>query len=116
MSEPRTWTDYVMTVVHAIQAKEPFDNQNTAHTATAASVVGVGIFTLVIVLLFGFLMCFGAAKLSWCYNIFYGASTSTAFLWSALCFLNPTLYYSFYALFLDPVCGRRAKPNSKNGV
>ena len=65
------------------------------------------------VVLFVFIMilanCVGAARLSWCYNTFYGETTGMKFVWSLLCFFFSGFYFPFYAIILDPVCGRVAQ-------
>jgi len=59
------------------------------------------------------LFLFGAARLSWCYNTFYGAPDAEKILWAILCFIFSPLYYPFYGLYLDPVCGRVAQRGGK---
>ena len=66
---------------------------------------------LILILVFIIIIanCYGAARLSWCYNTFYGAGEAEKLLWALLCFFYSGIYYPFYALFLDPVCGRVAQ-------
>jgi hypothetical protein len=53
----------------------------------------------------------GAARLSYCHNIYMGNDTTVAILFAILCFFFPTIYYPVYAIFLNPVCsmGRKNK-------
>jgi hypothetical protein len=80
-------------------------NETTSYSMMGAYsvVVFVGILILIVANLYG------AARLSWCYNTFYGTTGFLRFFWSFLCFFNSGLYYPFYAIFLDPVCGRVAQ-------
>ena len=66
---------------------------------------------IILVLVFIFLIanCYGAARLSWCYNTFYGTGEAEKLLWAILCFFYSGFYFPFYAIFLDPVCGRVAQ-------
>ena len=54
---------------------------------------------------------FGAARQSYCYNIFIGNSESTAIGFSILCFFFAQFYYPFYAIFLNPLCNLKVKNN-----
>jgi hypothetical protein len=63
----------------------------------------LGIFIMI------FANLYGAARLSWCYNTFHGASGGEKIIWSVLSFFFSGFYYPFYAIFLDPVCGRLQK-------
>jgi hypothetical protein len=67
-------------------------------------------FVNIIIIILGL---FGAAKLSWCYNTFYGMSEGEKAIWAVLCFFFAGFYYPFYALLLDPVCGRVAQRGGK---
>lgn len=51
-------------------------------------------------LLFIVATCYGASRLSWCYNKSIGASDGTATAWAILCFFFSGFYYPFYAIFL----------------
>ena len=59
----------------------------------------------IVVLIFSLATMYGAARLSYCYNIFIGNSETAALLYSILCFFFSGIYYPFYALSLSPVCG-----------
>ena len=53
----------------------------------------------------------GAARQSYCYNIYIGNTEGVAILFAILCFFFPQFYYPFYAMLLNPVCdlGRKNK-------
>jgi len=51
--------------------------------------------------LFTFLYCYGAAKLSYSYNM--ANNGSMIYLWCILCFFFAAIYYPYYAFFLNPV-------------
>lgn len=101
--EPRTWKQYALNIIHAVKGEEKFTGTSTTVVETE---LGFGIVVIILVLIIALLVCYGAARLSWCYNTFYGESTSAKVIFSVLCFCFPNFYYPFYALFLDPVCGR----------
>ena len=84
--------------------------------ATSRGFATLGAFSLLAVLLFLVIVlanCYGAARLSWCYNTFYGLGQTEKILWSILCFFYSAVYYPVYAIFLDPVCGRVAQKNGR---
>jgi uncharacterized protein YacL len=58
----------------------------------------IGVF---IGLIFAFLYSYGAAKLSYTYNM--ANNGSMIYLWCILCFFFATIYYPYYAFFLNPV-------------
>ena len=103
--EPITWNQYGMNIVHAIRGDEPF----TDGSGATGMPMGFGMsffMSIILIFVFAFFFCYGAARLSWCYNTFNGGSSATKMIYSLLCFFFPNFYYPFYALFLDPVCGR----------
>ena len=73
----------------------------TALARAASAIFLYSIFALVVYLAFGL----GAARLSYCYSMYSGNDTVTAILFAALAFFFPGIYYPFYALLLNPVCG-----------
>lgn len=75
--------------------------------SVAVIIVLYSLFGLVI----GFAFAFGAARQSYCYNLYIGNSEGVAILFAALCFFFPQLYYPFYAIFLNPVCALGKKNN-----
>ena len=48
------------------------------------------------------LYCYGAAKLSYNYNMSTNNGTFVYF-WCTLCFIFSSIYYPYYAFFLNPV-------------
>ena len=101
---PRTWNQYFMNIVHAIRGEEQFID---ASGVDGLFLFGMPFFIVIILIfVYAFLFCYGAARLSWCYNTFYGESSATKVIFSILCFFFPNFYYPLYAVFLDPVCGR----------
>lgn len=71
---------------------------------TEASVGTTLLYSILFSLFILFMVSFGAARLSYCYNIYTGNSGGTAFIWSILAFFFSGIYYPFYALVLNPVC------------
>lgn len=82
----------------AKEVKESFANEDLN------TMMGVYMAYIMLALLLTIIVSFGAAKLSYCYNIYMGSSEGVAFLWSLLSFFFSGFYYPFYALFLDPLC------------
>lgn len=61
-----------------------------------------GKIALVIIALFIFVFCYGAALLSYTYNMSIH-NGSMVYVWPLLCFFFATIYYPYYAFFLNPV-------------
>ncbi len=99
----KTWKQYALNMVHVIRGEEEFVGTSTA---PAEGALGMGITAMIFIIIIGFFVCYGAARLSWCYNTLYGASGVAKVIYSLLCFVFPYYYYPFYALFLNPVCGK----------
>jgi len=77
-------------------------------TDAEESIGSTALYTYVVLaLVFTFLYSYGAARLSWCYNISIGNSTGVAFGWSVVNFIFSSIYYPFYALFLNRVCKKK---------
>lgn len=70
--------------------------------ATLGALSFFGIFLVTI------LASFGAARLSWCYNMYIGNSTGISAVYAFLAFMFSGFYYPFYAWFLNPTCGSKA--------
>jgi len=62
---------------------------------------------IVLIFIFYFATSYGAARLSYCYNISIGNTSDIAFVYSILCFFFSGIYYPFYALFLNPLCVKK---------
>lgn len=54
-------------------------------------------------LLLSFMYSYGAAKLSYCYNVSTG-NGGIAVIYSLLAFFFSGIYYPYYAWFLNPLC------------
>jgi hypothetical protein len=76
---------------------------------------GAGLVYSLFILLLLIIPAIGAARLSYCYNMFVGNSTAVSFMWATLCFFFPAIYYPVYALFLNPVCGMPKPMNTMVG-
>ncbi len=73
-----------------------------SNTSAAGAIAAFAVSSLFITVI-SFLSAYGAAKLSYCYNVSIGNADS-AFLWSLLAFFFCSLYYPYYGLFLNPLC------------
>lgn len=60
---------------------------------------------ILLVFAISFLMSFGAARLSWCYNMYVGNSTGISIFYGWLAWTFSAFYYPYYAWVLNPVCG-----------
>jgi hypothetical protein len=113
-----TWRQYLTNIGHAVlNRKEYFDSgpattstsTNTSTTTTVADSIAkqslaIVILVIMIYVIIIILMMYGAARLSYCYNTYYGADSGTALLFSILSAIFSGLYYPFYAIFLNPLC------------
>ena len=113
-----TVLQYLTNVGHAIlNRKENFDN-GAANTSTATNTttttdtdaslasqsLAVVILLLIIVFIIIFLNMYGAGRLSYCYNRYYGVDVSVAWFWAILSGLFSQIYYPIYGVFLNPLC------------
>jgi hypothetical protein len=99
----RSWKQYFTNIVHVVRGEENFVGSTTP---TSDYLLGFSVTALVFTLIIAFAVCYGAASLSWCYNTYNGESDAAKFVFSILCFFFPNFYYPFYALFLNPLCGK----------
>ena len=81
------------------------------NTAAIAGVSGMIFLYSFLLIAFGIVFCYGAARTSYCYNIALGNTTDIAFLFSVLCFFFPNFYYPYYAIFLNPLCTTKLRNN-----
>lgn len=58
---------------------------------------------LIIYIIVLLIVAFGAAKLSYSYNMFIGTSNGMSIVYAVLAFIFSELYYPFYAYFIDPL-------------
>lgn len=63
----------------------------------------LAVLSVLIGLLLSFMYSYGAAKLSYCYNVSTG-NPGGAFLYSLLAFFFSGIYYPYYAWFVNPLC------------
>jgi hypothetical protein len=96
-------TSYFTNLSNAIKGKETFMNNGTQVNATVG--IAAFLFYVLIGVAFYCLYAYGAARLSYCYNIYNGSDAMTATMWSLLAFLFSGWYYPIYGVFLNPVCG-----------
>jgi hypothetical protein len=89
----------------------PASRDNFTGTEPSASMTGFAIFYLIFILVVLFISGYGAAKLSYAYNIYVGNTTGTATIFSILAFLFSDFYYPMYAFFLNPVGSSIRKNN-----
>jgi len=59
----------------------------------------------VIAFILGVIYCYGAAILSYKYNMSIG-NGGYAMMWAILCYFFSGIYYPYYALFLNPLNNR----------
>lgn len=98
-------SNYVLNVAAAITGKhEGFSPQHPE----AGELMKYSITVIVIYLVFIFLFSYGAAKLSYAYNVSIGTSSGMTLLYSILSFLFSSFYYPYYAIMLNPV-GQKLK-------
>jgi len=101
--------EYVGNVYNAVagvkpKEKEPF--ATSAETPTSNAPLGGLVLISILFFLYFFITSYGAAKLSYCYNISIGNSKAAATAWSILCFFFSGFYYPIYGLFLAPLCSK----------
>jgi len=97
-------TTYAQNMTNAIKGKESFVNSNgqvsEASPLAAAGLIFYILFAVVVFVLYSY----GAARLSYCYNIYLGSDSGTALFWSVLSFFFSGYYYPIYGVFLNPLC------------
>jgi len=64
-------------------------------------IIAVAGLFIIFLFIFGIIYNYGAAKLSYTYNMSINNSNS-ALLWSVLCFFFSGFYYPYYAIMLNP--------------
>jgi hypothetical protein len=73
--------------------------------ATIANTILAGIYTFMFggMLLFA-IIGYGSARLSFCYNQSIGTSIELMYIYAAICFVFPYIYYPYYSIMLNPLC------------
>ena len=107
---------YANNVIGSLFGRSEGFYDSSGETISFAKLGVFALITSVLLLILLIANCYGAARLSWCYNTFYGVGEAEKLLWAILCFFNPGIYYPVYAIFLDPVCGRVAQRGGKRKV
>ena len=92
---------YSTDLLDAIQGKEHF--VGTSNAGSGLEIGGLLLYILLIIV-FGVAYSYGAARLSYCYNIYLGESSGTASLWAVFAFIFAGYYYPIHGIFLTP-CG-----------
>jgi ABC-type antimicrobial peptide transport system permease subunit len=75
---------------------------NTESLQNAPGMVALGATGVIITFLLGVIYCYGAAMLSYNYNMSIG-NGGYAMIWAILCYFFSGIYYPYYALFLNPL-------------
>jgi len=94
---------YATNLSNAVQGKEHFETTTSPPVNSSLAATGLIFYLLFVVIMF-VLYSYGAARLSYCYNIYLGSDSGTAFFWSVLSFLFSGYYYPIYGVFLNPLC------------
>jgi len=108
--------EYVNNVIGSVLGKREGFYDASGGTISFAALGAYTVFMSILILILVIANSYGAARLSWCYNNFYGVGEAEKLLWAILCFAFPSFYYPVYAIFLDPVCGRVAQRGGKRKV
>jgi len=105
--------NYGTNLQNAIQGKELFTDGSITTPATGSlqvNPVPIGTINALFIVYIIFMVLatviygYGAARLSYCYNITHGETSGTAIAWAVLCFLFSGWYYPFHGIFLSS-CG-----------
>jgi hypothetical protein len=104
---------YGQNVLNAVLGKKPEDKAEpfTTNGMSANLVISGSVITLILL----FAVAYGAARLSYCYNIHVGNGAMAATAWSILAFFFNAIYYPFYGLFLNPLCAEGMRNVAKGG-
>jgi hypothetical protein len=90
------------TVVNLLGYKSESFSSIESLQSSSPGIFAAGGVGLLIFFAFGILYCYGAAKLSYSYNMSIGNGGS-AFFWAVLCYFFAAIYYPYYAIMLNPV-------------
>lgn len=109
-----TVKSYFVNLWHAMLGGQPVcaDGSNIEHFNSEEFGIG-GFIVSGLSLLFVIIYSYGAARLSWYYNVHNGDAGSAS-LWSVICFLFPSFYYPYYSISLNPLNSEGA-PAAKGG-
>ena len=81
---------------------ESFSSIESLQASSSPGILAAGALGCILFFVFGILYCYGAAKLSYSYNVSIGNGGS-AFMWSFICYFFAAIYYPYYAIMLNPV-------------
>ena len=95
--------DYFTNIGHAVLNRKEHFNASSDSDISRQSFAIIVLIILIYVLI-AFLMMYGAARLSYCYNMYYGADSGTALGFAVLSAIFSSIYYPFYGVFLNPLC------------
>ena len=90
--------NYLMNVAAAITGRDGFQMSSTQVTASMVFLAFAFIYMI--------LYSYGAASLSYNYNVYVGNTGGIVWVYSILCFIFSSFYYPFYAIFLSPALGK----------
>lgn len=65
-------------------------------------IYSMGSYSIVTIGALSIVYCYGAAKLSYDYNI-YTNNSGYALIWAIVCYFFAFIYYPYYAIFLNPL-------------
>ena len=104
-------SNYILNVAAAVSGKE---EGFRADHPEAGPLMQYSMAVIIIYLVFIFVFSYGAAKLSYAYNVSIGTSSGMTMVYSVLSFFLSSLYYPYYAMFLNPVGQKKGKNSGKN--
>lgn len=81
--------------------------------ASIANTILAGIYTFMFggILLF-VIIGYGSARLSFCYNQSIGTSIELMYIYAAICFIFPYIYYPYYSIMLNPLCVKKTNSST----
>ena len=92
--------NYLVNVAAAITGRDGFQMSSTEVSASMTF--------FAFILIYMILYSYGAASLSYNYNMYEGNTGAIVWVYTILAFLFSSFYYPFYAIFLSPALGRAA--------
>ena len=98
--------NYLMNIAAAITGRDGFQMSSTQVTA---SMIFIGL-----TLLYMVMYAYGAASLSYNYNVYVGNTGGIVWVYTILSFMFSSLYYPFYAIFLSPALGKAPTSGQSN--
>lgn len=95
-------------ILSLVSLKSAYDktNENFTSSVNGGEAVGIVISYVVIAIIFMIIFDYGAARLSYFYNMSTGNTGGFIYFWAILCFFFSDFYYPFYSFFLNPISKR----------